>query len=234
MKTAIEVQSPSSIVPPLAAISKALLAALPVRLALALALSVSLTGCFGFLKPAKATAQHYVLTTMPAADSTAASGGSVAVGVGPIKLPAYLFSTSFAVRKGTNQIDYLPSTFWAERLDAGLQRVLAANLATLLPTDQIRLSGWQSGDVAAEVFIAIERFDVDARGRGELVAWWRVLSPGGDKTIKAGQCRISKQGPAPDANPSGAVATLSELASGLSRQVAQAVKEATPTAAARR
>jgi uncharacterized lipoprotein YmbA len=138
------------------------------------------------------------------------------------------------VRQGTNEIDYLPSTFWAERLDTGLQRVLAANLATLLPTDQIRLSAWQSSDVSAEVYVAIERFDVDTRGQGAIVAWWRVLSPGGEKTLKSGECRRTRNGPAPDTNPSGAVATLSELAGDLSRQVAQAVKETTPASGERR
>ena len=150
------------------------------------------------------------------------------MGVGPVKMAAYLFNTSFAVRKGTNEIDYLPATFWAERLDIGLQRVLAANLATLLPTDQIRLSAWQNADVSAEVYVSVEQFDVDARGQGMIVAWWRVLSPGGEKTLKAGECRLARQGPAPDADPSGAVATLSELAADLSRQVAQAVKETAP------
>ena len=235
MKTPIEVQSPKSIVQRVAAcsIGSALQAlrsglSMPIRLLLALAVTVSLTGCFGFLKPAQPTARHFVLSSLPAVEPAAVPSRPVVVGVGPITLAAYLFNTSFAVRKGTNEIDYLPSTFWAERLDTGLQRVLAANIATLLPTDQIRLSAWQTVDVSAEVYVAIERFDVDTRGQGMLVAWWRVLSPGGEKTLKAGECRLERQGPAPDTNPSGAVATLSELAADLSRQVAQAVKEAPP------
>ena len=121
-----------------------------------------------------------------------------------------------------------PSTLWAERLDTGVQRVLAANLATLLPTDQIRLSSWRSDDVAAGVYVAIEQFDVDSSGQAVLVAWWRILSPGGEKTLKAGESRLSRQGPSPDASPSGAVATLSELMADLSRQLAQALKETTP------
>ena len=207
---------------------------MPARLLLALALSVSLTGCFGFLKPAKPTARHFVLSALPAAAPAATPSGGLAVGVGPVKLAAYLFNTSFAVRKGTNEIDYLPSAFWAERLDTGLQRVLAANLATLLPTDQIRLSAWQNSDVSAEVYILVEQFDVDARGQGVIVAWWRILSPGGEKTLKAGECRLSRQGPAPDVDPSGAVATLSELAADLSRQVTQAIKETVPASGASR
>jgi uncharacterized lipoprotein YmbA len=197
------------------------------RLLLALVAGLSLTGCFGFLKPAKSTARHFVLTSLPAAEPAAEPRSSVAVGMGPVKLATYLFNSSLAVRNGTNEIVYLPSALWAERLDTGLQRVLAADLATLLPTDQIRLSAWQSVEVSVEVYIAMDRFDVDARGQGVLVAWWRILSPGGEKTLKTGESRFTRQGPPPDTDPSGAVATLSELAADLSRQLAKAVKETT-------
>jgi uncharacterized lipoprotein YmbA len=105
--------------------------------------------------------------------------------------------------------------------------VLAANLAILLPTDRIQLSAWQKDAVAAEVYVTVEQFDVDATGRGVLVARWRILSPGGEKILKAGSSRLSRQGPPPDAGASGAVATQSELMADLSRQLAQALKEAT-------
>ena len=166
---------------------------------------------------------------MPAGGSAAAAAGSITVGLGQVKLPAYLFNTSVAVRKGTNEVQYLPSALWAERLDTGIQRVLAANLATLLPTDRVRLSAWRSEDVGAEVYVVIERFDVDASGHGVLVAWWRILSPGGEETLKAGESRFTRQGPSPDTSPSGAIATLSDLMGDLSRQLAQALKETTPT-----
>ena len=191
------------------------------RALLALALSLSLTGCFGFLKPAKPTARHFVLTALPAAQPGPAP---IALGVGQVKVAAYLFNTSIAVRKGPNEIEYLPSAFWGERLDTGLQRVLAANLASVLPTDQVRLSAWQSSDVSVEVYVAIEQFEVDASGKGVINAWWRLLSPGGEKTLKAGEYNRTRQGPAPQDDPAGAVTTLSELAADLSRQVAEAVK----------
>ena len=195
---------------------------------LVLAACVCLTGCFGFLKPADSTARRFVLAPLPVTGPLAVAPGALAVGVGQVKLPAYLFDTSLAVRKGTNEIDYLPLTLWAERLDTGIQRVLAANLATLLPVDQIRLSAWRTEDIAAEVYVTIGQFDVDSSGRGALVAWWRILSPGGEKTLKAGESRFTRQGPVPDASPSGAIATLSELVADLSRQLAQALKETTP------
>jgi uncharacterized lipoprotein YmbA len=189
---------------------------------------LGLTGCLSFLKPAKTSARHFVLTPLPAAEPARAAASGLAVGVGRVKLPAYLFDTSFAVRRGTNEIDYLLQSIWAERLDTGIQNVLAANLATLLPTDQVRLSAWQSDEVAVEVYVTVEQFDVDVQGRGVLIAWWRILSPGGEKILKSRSSRLSRKGPSPDANPSGAVATLSELVGDLSRELSQAISTGKP------
>ncbi len=195
-----------------------------VALLLGLTLCASLTGC-GFLKPAKPTTRYFVLTPMPSTVPATVASKPLPVGLGKVKLPAYLFDTSFAVRKGTNEVEYLPSVLWAERLDTGCQRALAANLAALLPSDQVRLSAWQSSDVSAEVYVTIEQFDVDARGQGVIAATWRVMAPGGEKTLKTGQCRLARQGPSPQTNPSGAVATLSDLLVELSRQLARALQE---------
>jgi len=188
-------------------------------------LSVGLTGCSIF-KPVKTTTRYYVLTPVAATQS---GQGSLAVGLGQVKLPAYLFNTSIAVRQGANEVEYLDSALWAERLDACFQRVLAADLASTLPTDRIHLSAWQRDDVSAELYMTIGQFDVDASGQGVLIASWRILSAGGEKVLKAGAIRLSRQGPRPDAGASGAVATLSELVADLSRQLAQALKE-TPLA----
>ena len=169
---------------------------------------------------------------MPAAEPAKVAPGALAVGVGQVKLPAYLFNTSVAVRKGTNEVEYLPSALWAERLDTGFQRVLAADLAIVLPTDRIQLSAWQKDAVAAEVYVTLEQFDVDAGGRGVLVARWRILSPGGEKILKAGGSRLVRQGRPPGDGASGAVATLSDLVADFSRQLAQALQEATSGQAA--
>jgi hypothetical protein len=196
-------------------------------LLLTLTVCACLTGC-SFLKPAKPTARYFVLTPLPATGPALAATNTLAVGLGQVKLPAYLFESSLAVRKGTNEIEYLPSSLWAERLDTGFQRVLAANLAIVLPTVQVRLSAWQRDSVAAELSVSIEQFDVDTSGRAVLVAHWRVLSPGGEKILKAGGSRLTHQGPRPDAGASAAVSTLSELVGDFSRELAQALKETTP------
>jgi uncharacterized lipoprotein YmbA len=166
---------------------------------------------------------------MPVTGPASAPANALAVGLGQVKMPAYLFDTSLAVRKGTNEVDYLSQMLWAERLDTGFQRVLAADLAIALPTDRILLSAWQSDAVAAEVYVTVVQFDVDVSGRGVLVARWRILSPGGERTLKTGECRRQRQGALPEADASGAVSTLSELVADCSRQLAQTLQELAPT-----
>jgi uncharacterized protein len=192
-----------------------------IRSLLAGATCACLCGCLS-LKPARPTSRFFVLSPLP---SGAAPGSTpLAVGVGQVKLPGYLFNTSLAVRKGTNEVEYLQNALWAEQMPSGFQRVLAANLAVLLPTDQVRLSSWRLEDVKMEVQVAVEQFDVDTSGRGVLVAWWRVLSPGGEKLLRSGRFQASRQGPPPRENPDGASATLSSLLADLSRELAGAMR----------
>jgi uncharacterized protein len=197
----------------------------PSRLLLAAAAGLCLAGCLN-LKPARATARYFVLSPLAVAAPAAPAPGSPsarAIGVGPVKVPPYLLKSNVAVRKTPHEIEYIESAFWAEQLDKGLQRVLAADLGLLLPAAQIRLSAWRAEEVSQEVYVTVEQFEVDAAGQGVLVAWWRVLSPGGEKVLQAGQCRATRPGPPPGTDPQGATATLSELAAALAREVTQAI-----------
>lgn len=194
-----------------------------------LCLCLLMAGC-SFLKPAKPTARFYVLTPLsPSTPVPAPTAPSIAgLGLGPVKVASYLFNTSMAVRRGANEVDYLASTVWAERLDTGFQRVLASDLATVLPTDRLLLSAWQMSDVAMELHVVVEQFDVDANGQGQLVARWRIVSPGGESILKAGSTRLTRQGPPPGTDAPGAVATLSDLVADFSRQLAVALRETAP------
>jgi uncharacterized lipoprotein YmbA len=101
---------------------------------------------------------------------------------------------------------------------------LAADLATRVPTDQLRLSVWRSDEVTCEIYVTVQQFDVDATGRGVLTAWWRILSPGGEKILKAGQFHASRPGPDPRVDPQSAAATLSQLTADFSAELARTIK----------
>jgi len=200
---------------------KATLAPRHLSFPLALLACLTLASC-SILKATQSRERHFVLTALPPAATVPSD--APAVGVGQVKLPAYLFETSIAVRRGTNEVEYLPLALWAERLDTSAQRVLAANLAALLPTDQVRLSSWRTEDVTVEVYVALDRFDVDTSGQATFIAWWRLVAPGGEKTLKSGRAQLTRQGPSPDADPAGAVATLSDVFAEFCRQLAGEIK----------
>lgn len=185
---------------------------------------VCVTGCsLLFVSPASDTSRRFVLTSLPSTETINVTPGTSRVDVVHVKIPAYLFNSSLAVRKGTNEIVYVPGTLWAERLNIGIPRVLAANLSSLLLSEQIRVAVGSSEETAREIGVTIEQFDVSPNGQAVLVAKWRIFCPGGERILHSGESRLSRSGPAPDADPSGAVGTLSELIVDLSRQLAQAL-----------
>jgi uncharacterized lipoprotein YmbA len=197
----------------------------PATLLLTLTVCACFAGC-SFLKPAPDTARHFVLTPLPRTQTANVAIGASGVGVVHVRIPTYLFNSSLAIRKGANEIDYSSVALWAERLDTGIPRVLTADLTSLLPREhQVRLSVGRSEDFATEISVTIEQFDVSSSGQAVLVANWHVLSPEGEGIQRSGESRLSRNGPAPDTDPSGAINTLSDLIADLSRQLAQALKD---------
>ena len=192
------------------------------------AVALLLSGCL--LKPVKVSTHRFVLSPVPASKhpSAAREELSVSVGVGAVKMPTYLLKSSMALRKGTNEIIYLEDALWAERLDQSFQRTLAADLSTLLPSDRVYLSAWEPGQVGLRLFVSVEEFDVDAQGRGTLIASWRITAPGSHKPIKSGQTRLTKSGALPHDGPQVIATTLSALTSEFSGQLAQELRAVRP------
>jgi uncharacterized lipoprotein YmbA len=197
-----------------------------VRLSSAVFLAFVLIGCSLVSPPKGITPRSFVLTPISGPSPTGrTSSTNIVVGIHAVKMPGYLSGKAFAVRHQNNEIVYLESADWAERLDTSLQRVLASDLARLIPTDQVRLTRWGADEVAVEVDVNVDRFDVDSLGEGTLVAWWRLVLPGGDKSRASGKFSASRKGPPPDKDPLGASNLLSHLASDLAEKLAREIKE---------
>ena len=191
------------------------------------ALCAATGGCL--FKPTTIATRNFVLTPLPVGETKAATG-RLAVGVGLVKMPPYLTKSSIAYRKSANEVSYLENYLWAEPLNQSFQRTLAGNFAVLLPTDQIRLSAWQRSEVTVAVYVNVEQFDVDAQGRGTLIAWWRITSPDGDQVLRSGQSRLTKGSAASGGSPETWVATLNELTTDFSRALAGVIRECAPDA----
>jgi len=196
----------------------------PVKFLVPLIFCSCLAAC-SILKPAPDTSRQFVLTPLPATESAGRTPGASRMVVVRAKIPAYLFNSSLAVRKGANEIVYPREILWAERLDAGIPAVLTADLSALLPKDRIGVSVGTSDELTTVVGIIIEQFDVSASGQAALVARWRILSAEGENVLRSGESHLSRNGPAPDTDPSGAVGTLSGLLADFSHQLAQALND---------
>ncbi len=193
------------------------------------AVTAWLCGCLN-LKPAADITRFYLLSPLSTAEPQPGPkrAASLALGLGPVAIPAYLDRNSLAVRHGTNEIAYLVLCQWAEPLSRGVPRVLAQDLSVLLPSNRLRVGAWRRGDVSFELHVRLVQFDVDEQGLGTLVAAWRIASPGDEKTLKTGQAHLTRSGAPPATNAQGAVATLSELLVQLARDLVQELKDARP------
>ena len=185
-----------------------------------------LVGCSLVSPPKGVSPRSFVLAPISSPSPTGrTSSKDIVVGIHAVKMPGYLSGKSFAMRRENNEIVYLESAVWAERLDTSLQRTLAADLARLIPTDRVRLTRWGAEAVAVEVDVNVDRFDVNSRGEGVLVAWWRLLSPGDAKVLASGIFSANRKGPPPDKDPLGASTLMSHLASDLAETLTRAIKE---------
>ena len=186
------------------------------------AVALLLAGCL--FKSSIAPVRHFVLAPVPANELPAASE-QISVGIGSVKMPSYLLRTSVAVRHGTNEIKYLEEARWGERLDQSFQSALAANLSSLLPSDHVYSTDWAGSRVMVRVFVDVQQFEVDSKGRGVLNAHWRIQPSDSSTPLKSGTARLDRTGPSPQGNAEIIAATLSELTAEFSRALAQAIRE---------
>jgi len=186
-------------------------------------LGLLLGGCL--TKPERVSTRHFVLAPIQAPELAATKAQPLTVEVGFVKMPSYLLRDSMLVRKSTTEIEYLETALWAERLDQSFRQTLAENLSLLLASDRACLSASERDRVALRVSVSVEQFDVDAEGRGTLLAGWRLTAAGSDKPIKRGQARLIRPGPPPRGNPQAIATTLSALLAEFSRELVPALRE---------
>jgi len=196
----------------------------PIRWGVLLAGAV-LAGCSAF-KPVVFQERHFVLSPSPPETAGPARTPVLtpaAVGLGPVLVAPYLATRALAVRRGQHEVVYPEGLFWAERLDKGARRVLALDLAQLLPGLSVKSSPWRSDEVGAEIRVQIDRLDVDVAGQGVLEASWRIVAGDPATALRSGHSCHTQAGPSPVADPDGAVGTLSALLGLLSAELVEAL-----------
>ena len=179
-------------------------------------------GCAG--SPA---ARFYTLsplaTTGEVKSEKGTAGQTLAVGIGPVRLPHYLARKDIVTRSDANQIDLAEYDLWGGSLQDDFSRNLLENLSLLLAGDRVSLFPWPGmGALDYRVGVEVMRFDGNREGDVVLIANWTIREGQGTKVIRVQTSRIQE--------PSGAkgyeamVAGMSRALGRLSREIGEAIK----------
>ena len=147
--------------------------------------------CIGGASPAT---HHYVLSTVVDVPSGASATPStpLVVGIGPVRVPAYLDRPQMVIRRAPDVIEISEFDQWGEPLRDGITRVVAVNLARLLPDSRVVTFPWRStDDIRYQIVLDIGQMDGPAGGSVALDARWRVLDRSGSE-IAARISRLSE------------------------------------------
>ena len=168
--------------------------------------------------------RFYILSSLSASETipaTAAEQGPV-IGVGPITLPKYLDRPQIVTRAGSNQLALAEFDRWAEPLQDNVARVLAENLARLIPTDQVLLHAWpRSATLDYQVTVEVLHFEGWLGGESRLLALWSILD-GAELTLWSQ--RASLNAPVRGREYEAMVVAMNQLLEWLSRDLASAIQ----------
>ncbi|MGH7813203.1 MAG: PqiC family protein [Candidatus Binataceae bacterium] len=185
------------------------------------ALAIAIAGCSSILAPQPDRTKFYVLTPVPESATPAQNGapnGRV-IGLGPVKLPAYLDRPEIVTRAAPNRIELSKIDRWAEPLHGNFVQVLSRDLSARLGAGRIVRFPWYSTTpIDLQVRLEVYRFETGAQGTAHLTAGWTLVNGAGTTVLYNGQSDISENAKAGDATE--AAAALSRAVNVLSGQIA--------------
>ena len=177
--------------------------------------------------------RFYILNTLPASETvpaTAAERGPV-IGVGPITLPKYLDRPQIVTRASRNQLALGEFDRWAEPLQDNISRVLAENLARLIPTDQVLLQAWpRSATLDYQVTVEVLQFDGWLGGESTLLARWSILDGAEHELFNR---MVHLHAPTGGRDYEAMVVVMNQMIETLSRDIAMAIQRLASRAVAR-
>ncbi|MGZ8217521.1 PqiC family protein [Methylomagnum sp.] len=179
-----------------------------------------LGGCVGKSPPV----EYFMLEPERHAASTPAGDEATGpvIAVGPIRIPEYLERSQIVTAKGGNAYKVDESHRWAERLDDNVSRVLVRNLEAMVPARQVLASSADRGQaVDFRVPLNILEFHIEPDGQALLIAQWSIRR---DKDTLIGRT-TSIRAAASTTDYGRMVSALNECLNGLSRTIANALRE---------
>ena len=148
------------------------------RAGLLVAAAVTLAACGG------GSQKYYQL----ASDGPAPTGTTgLALGVGPIALPAYVDRAELVFQSSPNEFEVPADAHWAGSLKENISRVLAADLGRRLHSGNVLSFPWNpDAKLRYQVAVDVNQFHAVSGQGAILEVAWRVESPDGKNTIRRG------------------------------------------------
>ncbi len=193
-----------------------------------LALALLSAGCSLLMAPDVTPTRFFVLTAVTGPDSPAAKRPhppipGIAIGVGPVTLPAYLDRPQMVTRIEPNELEVSESDRWAEPLRSSFPRVLAEDLSKDVGTDRVVVFPWYKAALQYQVKVEVLNFEPNSDGRVSLDAIWTLYIPESGKSIATQQTALRRETSedVPDALAGG----LSGLVADLAHEIASAIRK---------
>jgi len=145
-------------------------------------------------------ARFYTLSSMAspsAADHTSKKGNTI-IGIGPVKVAAYLDRSEIVTRSSPTTIELASFDRWAEPFESMIASSLAENISTMLPSVQAIVDPWPEADIDYQLVIKITKFDSDKDGNIQLYASWGILQYTTRTISSVTESKISVPGSAGD------------------------------------
>ena len=106
------------------------------------------------------------------------------IGVGPLKIPAYLDRPQIVTRRSDNELELAEFDRWAEPLEDGVSRVLAQNLGSILPDSKVLLYPWSYYEpVKYQIVLEIVSIEAILQNEVNLSVNWSLLNAESKKVL---------------------------------------------------
>lgn len=136
--------------------------------------------------------RFYVLTPQPASPINSKASNLV-VGVGPVRLVAYLERPQIVARDSSNQLKVEEFDRWGGALEGNITWVMAENLSYVLGSDAVVTFPWERAVMPDyQVAIDIRRFDPANDNLLHLSAQWRILGDDGRALYAIAKSELSE------------------------------------------
>jgi len=189
---------------------------------LAVATLLLAAGCAQTVPPPTLHVLSPVAAEGAAAPGSPTAARGPAVGIELANIPEYLDRPEIVSRTSANTLQVSQGSRWGERLQVNVTRVVAQNLRSLLPSDQVFVLPLRRTEpLDYTVALDISSFERNADGVVVLNAYWTVLD-GKTEAERAG-ARVNYSEPAGE-DAESIVAAMNRTLNALSRDIAAGIK----------